>query len=381
MKTPSEFDDIRPFDPEELPAVYDRLLANKQFQAVVHFLYPDTPMEAIAAKMRQCKTNIEFQKTFCYTFLNDLVKTQSRGCEMDFSALDASRCYTFMSNHRDIVLDAALLDKMLIDAKFTTTCEIAIGDNLLSIPWVLDIVRVNKSFIVKRGLMAREQLESSIKLSKYMHYAISEKKENLWIAQREGRAKDSDDRTQKAVLKMLALAGEGSVAERLKNLHIVPLAISYEFDPCDYLKAQEMQLRRDIKDYKKGENDDVNSMRIGITGYKGHIFYHCAPCIDDFLEQLPADMPNADIYNAVAEHIDRSIFKNYHLYPNNYIAEDMLEGSTKWADHYTDEDKATFEKYLEKQMAKIDIPGKDEPFLKTKMLLMYANPLRNHLTV
>lgn len=381
MKTPTEFDDIRPFDPEELPAVYERLIANKQFQAVVNFLYPDTPMEAIAERMRQCKTNMEFQKTFCYTFLNDLVKTRSKGCEMDFSALDASKCYTFMSNHRDIVLDAALLDKLLIDAKFTTTCEIAIGDNLLSIPWVLDIVRVNKSFIVKRGLMAREQLESSIKLSKYMHYAITEKKENLWIAQREGRAKDSDDRTQKAVLKMLSLAGEGTVAERLLQLHIVPLAISYEFDPCDYLKAQEMQLRRDNKDFKKGDNDDIDSMRIGITGYKGHIFYHCAPCIDDFIKQLPPDMPKADIYNAIAEHIDKSIFRNYHLYPNNYIAADLLDGTTQRTDHYTEEDKVTFEQYLYKQMAKIDIPGKDEPFLREKMLGMYANPLRNHLSV
>ena len=381
MRTTSEFDDIRPFNSDELPEVYERLLSNPQFQAVVKFLYPKIPFETIATRMRKCKTNMEFQLTFCYTFLKDLLRHASRGCDIDISNISNRRCYTFMSNHRDIVLDSALLDMLLVDAKFDTTCEIAIGDNLLSLPWVLDIVRVNKSFIVRRGLMAKDRLMSSIKLSNYMHYAIGEKHENLWIAQREGRAKDSDDRTQKGIIKMLTLGGEGSPIERLQQLHIVPLSISYEFDPCDFLKAQEFQLRRDVEGWKKGPMDDVISMQTGIMGFKGHIHYHCAPCINEWLEQLPDDMPKADFYKAVAEHIDHDIWRGYRLYPSNFVALDLLEGTKAHADRYTDEDRQRFEAYLQGQMAKIQLPNPDTDFLRERMLTMYANPVRNQMSV
>ena len=251
MTIPEAFDSIRPFEPEELPQAYDRLLADKQFVEVLAFLYPGVPAEAIAAKMRQCRTNLEFQKTFCYTFLEQLLLKVAKGCDMDTSQVDVTKRFTFVSNHRDIVLDSALLDKLLIDAGFTTTCEIAIGDNLLSLPWVRDLVRVNKAFIVERSLPPRQMLLASKRLAEYMHFAIAQKNENVWIAQREGRAKDSDDRTQPAILKMMAMGGEGSPAERLKQLHIVPLAISYEYDPCDFLKAKELQQRRDTTDFHK----------------------------------------------------------------------------------------------------------------------------------
>lgn len=278
MNIPSEFDAIRPFEPEELPEVYDRLLSNPQFKAVTSYVFPHIPFDVIAQKMRSCKTNLEFQKAFCYGFLQDLLEKVSTGCDMDISQIDNRKRYTFISNHRDIVMDSALLDKLLIDTGFTTTCEIAIGDNLLSLPWVKDLVRVNKSFIVERDLPMRQMLMSSKRLSEYMHFAISEKHENIWIAQREGRAKDSNDRTQEAVLKMMSMGGQGSVVDRLLQLHIVPLAISYEYDPCDFLKAQEFQLKRDMKGWRKSAQDDVTSMKTGIMGYKGAIHYHCAPC-------------------------------------------------------------------------------------------------------
>lgn len=280
MIIPEEFNDIRPYEPEELPAVYDRLVQNPQFLQMVSFLFPEATPEIISQKMHECKTNMDFQLVFAYRFLKKLISKASTGLDMDVTAIDNKHNYTFMSNHRDIVLDSALLDVLLIDHGFETTCEIAIGDNLLSIPWVLDVVRLNKSFIVKRGLMARERLQASQKLARYMHFAISEKHQNLWIAQREGRAKDSDDRTQKGILKMLVLGGEGDVLDRLVNLHIVPLAISYEYDPCDFLKAQEYQLKRDDPNWKKGPYDDIISMRTGILGLKGKIHYHVAACID-----------------------------------------------------------------------------------------------------
>ena len=279
------------------------------------------------------------------------------------------------------MLDSALLSVLLIDAGFTTTCEIAIGDNLLSLPWVKDLVRVNKSFIVERALTMRQMLLSSKRMSDYMHIVIAQKHDNVWIAQREGRAKDSNDRTQEAIIKMMAMGGEGSERERIKQLHLVPLAISYEFDPCDFLKAAEFQLKRDVEGWKKSAHDDVVSMQTGIMGYKGHIHYHAAPCIDAWIDSLPEDMPKADFFKAVTTHMDEEIFKGYRLYASNYVALDLLEGTQTYAKHYTDAERQQFEAYLEGQLAKIDIPNKDVPFLRERMLTMYANPARNHMAV
>lgn len=381
MKIPEKYDSIRPYEPEELPEVYERLIADEQFKAVVGKVFPQVPFEALAAKLKQCKTNLDFQIAFCYPFLKDLLSKASKGCDIDISAIDNTRRYTFVSNHRDIVLDSALLDVMLIEADFKTTCEIAIGDNLLAAPWIEDLVRVNKSFIVKRSAGIREMLVNSRTMAEYMHLVINDKHDNIWIAQREGRAKDSDDRTQESIVKMMAMGGEGTVTERLQQLHIVPVAISYEYDPCDWLKAQEFQLKRDVEGWKKTKADDVLSMQTGIMGYKGHIHYHCAPCIDDFLASLPEDTPKADIFRIIAEHIDKGIHANYRLYANNYIAIDMLEGGNRMAEHYTPEDKAKFEMYLAGQLDKIVIPNKDEAFLKDCMLKMYANPAINKLRI
>lgn len=333
-------------------------------------------------KMHQCRTNLDFQKAFCYDFLKNLLAKASLGITADFHNIDIKKRHTFVSNHRDIVLDSALLHVELIDAGSDTTTEIAIGDNLLKLPWVKDIVRLNKSFIVERSLPMRQMLMASKRLSDYMHFVIAEKNDNVWIAQREGRAKNSDDRTQEAILKMMTMGGEGTIAERLKALHIVPLAISYEFDPCDWLKAREMQLRRDVADWKKGPMDDVISMQTGIMGYKGHIHYHSAPCIDQWIDSLPADMSKTDFYAAVAQHIDHEIWRGYRLYPSNYVALDLLRGNNDMASHYTEADRTAFEKYLEGQLAKInDLPNADTAFLRERMLEMYANPAINQLSV
>ena len=379
MKIPEQFDPIRPFEPDELPDVFDRLLQNEQFCSVLAYLYPDVPKEALAAKMHACKDNLDFQKTFCYGFLVQLLARLSKGCDIDIASLDTDSRYTFISNHRDIVLDSALLDKLLIDAGFNTTCEIAIGDNLLKLPWVKDLVRVNKSFIVERALSMREMLMASKRLSEYMHFVIAEKNDNIWIAQREGRAKDSNDRTQEAILKMMVMGGEGSIIDRLKQLHLVPLAISYEYDPCDYLKAAELQARRDNPCWQKGPMDDVTSMQTGIMGYKGYIHYQCADCIDSYLDTIPADTPKTDLFRLIADHIDRQIFAGYRLYPNNYVALDLLHGDSAHADHYTAEDKAQFEAYLKDQLDKIEMEGKDDAYLREQMLKMYANPAINQM--
>ena len=380
MNIPAEFDEIRPYAPEELPQVFEELIADPMFKVVVRQVMPGIPFDMIAAQMRQCKTNLDFQKAFLYKLLKELVLKCAKGLEFDCSAItDKSMNYTFISNHRDIVLDSAFLCVLLIENGMNTV-EIAIGDNLLIYPWIKKIVRINKSFIVKRGLGLREQLKSSMLMSSYMHYAITNKHENIWIAQRQGRAKDSNDRTQDSILKMMVMAGEGDIIDRLKEMNLVPLSLSYEFDPCDYLKAKEAQQKRDDANFKKSEADDLTNMQIGIYGYKGHIHFQTAACINAELDEIKTrNLPKTELFTVIAELIDKYIHQNYRLYPCNYIALDALNGEAKFADKYTDEDKAQFETYLSKQMDKIDLPNKDLDFLRQYMLTMYANPAINHL--
>ena len=370
-----DFDDIRPYLPEELPEVFDHLLANPDFQAALQTVYQNLPLEQVSAMIRSCKTAQEMQAKLVYPVLSQLLEQASAGLTSDFSSVvsdaEKTKCHTFVSNHRDIVLDSAFLCYVLQNNGLTTA-EIAIGDNLLIKPWIRELVRVNKSFIVQRALTMRQMLLASAKLSKYMHFAITEKHENVWIAQREGRAKDSNDRTQESVLKMMSMGGD------LRELNIVPLSISYELDPCDFLKTQEFQNKRDIEGFKKSQQDDLDNMRIGIFGPKGHIHYHAAPCINDWLDTLPADMPKADYYRAVAEHIDQEIHSHYQLFPNNYIAADLLRGDNTFADKYTAEQKLQFEGYMQKKLSMVQLEKPDMAFLTERFLTMYANVVINH---
>ena len=212
-----------------------------------------------------------------------------------------------------------------------------------------------------------------------MHYVINEKKAPVWIAQREGRSKDSTDHTQESLLKMFAMGGEGTPTERLIGLNLAPIAISYEYDPCDWLKAMEFQMKRDNPEHKKSQEDDLMNMKTGIFGYKGRVHYQAAECMNDFIAALPANMSKNDFYTAIAQEIDRRIYKSYRLYPGNFVAIDLLQDGNTYADRYTIEERATFEAYLAGQLQKIEMPGKDPDFLRTKILEMYANPALNQL--
>lgn len=375
-----EFDEIRPYHDEELPQVLEELIADPMFRQVVGAVMPGVPFEAWSQKMRACKTKQDFQKAFCYGILKKLETEATDGVSLDYTALSAGKgaVYTYISNHRDIILDSGFLSVLLVEQGMDTV-EIAIGDNLLIYPWIKKLVRVNKSFIVQRALTMRQMLAASACMSRYMHYTIGEKKQSIWIAQREGRAKDSNDRTQDSVLKMLAMGGEGDVVDRLMEMNIAPLAISYEFDPCDFLKAQEFQLKRDIADYKKTSADDLLNMRTGLFGYKGRVHFQMAACINDELAKLDRSLPKPEFFARVSALIDQRIHANYRMYPNNYIAHDLLEGNENFASCYTAEEKQRFVSYLEKQLERVTIPNKDMDFLRRMMLLMYANPLKNQL--
>lgn len=375
-----EFDEIRPYHDEELPQVFEELIADPAFRQAAGAVMPGVPFEALAQKMRACKTKLEFQRVFCYELLWKLAREASDGLTMDYTALpvDPTTAYTYISNHRDIILDSGFLSILLVDLGLDTV-EIAIGDNLLIYPWIKKFVRVNKSFIVQRALTMRQMLESSARMSRYMHYTIARKRQSIWIAQREGRAKDSNDRTQDSVLKMLAMGGEGDIIDRLMEMNIAPLAISYEYDPCDYLKAQEFQQKRDIEGYKKSTADDLLNMQTGLFGYKGRVHFQVAPCINDELARLDRSLSKPELFAHISALIDRRIHANYRLYPNNYVAHDLLEGNDSFASHYTADDRQRFTAYIDRQLERIALPGKDLPFLREKLLLMYANPLKNHL--
>ena len=378
MKVPEEFSEIRPYEPEEMRQAFNELLNDRQLNVILRGFVPWLPKPVRNGLLRMAfagvKTPLDFQKRFMKPIVKYIIRKHTDGCSFDDKLLIGNGShelrYTFVSNHRDIVLDSAFLDVLLVDAGYPTTVEIGIGDNLLIYPWIKRLVRMNKAFTVRRGLSLRETLSASQLMSRYIHFAVTQKKENIWISQREGRAKDSNDRTQDAVLKMLAMGGD------LKELNIVPLTISYEYDPCDYLKAQEFQQKRDNPSFKKSRQDDLDNMKIGIFGYKGHVVYRPAAPINTWIDDL-ADLPKSDFYKALAERMDKEIHRGYHLYPCNYIALDELNGNTANANHYTEADKRRFEDYLAGQMAKIQLPEKDETFLRERMLTMYANPVRN----
>ena len=400
-----DFDEIRPYETGEMRQAFEELLDDRQFNAVLKGFAPWLPKFLRKGLLRLAFTGVEtplqFQKRFMKPVVKYIIRKHTDGCTFNDSPLQPppnrggsnktsphlgglrGARYTFLTNHRDIVLDSAFLDVLLIDNGYPTTVEIGIGDNLLIYPWIKRLVRMNKAFIVRRGLTPRAMLESSQLMSRYIHHAVTEKHENIWLAQREGRAKDSDDRTQEAVLKMLAMGANTqhpTPNTALNPLNIVPLTISYEYDPCDYLKAQEFQQKRDNPSFKKSRQDDLDNMRTGIFGYKGRVHYHCAAPINTWMDELK-DLPKNEFYAALAQRIDTELHRNYRLYPINYCAADLLSGKGEFIAHYTEKDRLNVEDYIAQQIAKITLPEKDVPFLRERILTMYANPLKNYLKV
>ncbi len=418
----TEFDQIRPYNDDEVRPAIDSLLQDRQFSHILKNFVPILPLGMSRGVLKLATLGIHSTLDFQLRFMKPVVNYVLRKCSTghtfrhDGIAPGPER-YTFISNHRDIVLDSAILDVMLHDANFPTTCEIAIGDNLLIYPWIRTLVRLNKAFIVRRNISRRELYESSLLMSRYMHHVIQEKRENIWIAQREGRAKDSSDHTQESLLKMLTLAAtegtengqsseshrtstNGRVAsdegkaktemliESIRELNLVPLAISYEYDPCDYLKAKEFQQKRDDPAWKKTKQDDLTNMKTGIFGQKGHVHYQTGRPVNQWIDEIVSsirlrngeeqEVEKSEFFAELARRIDIEIYRNYSLFPGNYVAADLLKGQPTHAQHYTHKQLLDFEKYIKARIALIDLPNRDEDFLRERLLTMYANPVLNY---
>lgn len=344
---------------------------------------PDVDYEQFARHLLSVDSQDSFQLQIMHPFLERLEASTTDGITVGgIENYDRSKNYVLISNHRDIVLDAAFLNLSLIRSKLST-CEIAIGNNLLIMPWIDELVRINKSFIVKRDTGLRGALDAARHLSAYIHYAISTKHQSIWIAHREGRAKDSNDRTQEGLIKMLALDGGASARDNLKSINLLPVSISYEYDPNDYLKAREFLLKRRDPDFKKSQHDDLLSMETGIMGYKGRVHFELTPCINPELEQMAPDMHRSQVCAGVCEIVDRHIHGGYRLYPVNYVAYDLLNDSRRFADKYTQADVDAFNDRLTTQLAKITdigpITNDEMNFMRHMALKMYSNPLCNKL--
>lgn len=369
-----DFDQIRPFNNDEVPAVIKKLCEQPYFLRVLTFVYPGVPVDSILEKLRNILTVDQFQEVFIFPFLDNLIKTTTHGVTTSgMESISPDQSYLFISNHRDIILDSALLNFKLHEKGIATT-EIAIGDNLLIYDWITDLVKLNKSFVVRRNLPVRKMMEASETLSAFIRDSIESKHQNIWIAQREGRSKDGDDQTQGSVLKMLNLSGEGSLVDNFRDLHIVPVSISYEYDPCDYLKAFQFQLKRDDPQYKKSQRDDLTHMATGLRGRKGRIHIAFGKPIAGDLEPFADLGKNAQI-TAIAELIDQQIHHDYHLWAANYVAYDLLHDVAEYSSQYTSEEKSEFVDYIDEHISRLD--DCDESFVRQQILQMYANPVLN----
>lgn len=377
-----DFSDIAPYDDDVFHQKMETLVKDPGFLHAVNYTMPPEDVPALIQELLKIHTKYDFQQQVMKPFLEMLAKTTTDGISIGgVKYYNPALNYVFITNHRDIVLDASFLNLAFMRRGMPTS-EVAIGNNLLVFDWINDLVRLNKSFIVKRNTGLREGLLAARKLSAYIHNDILDKRESVWIAQREGRAKDSSDRTQESLIKMLALAGEGSFIDRLKEINLMPVSISYEYDPNDYLKAKEFLMKRRNPNHKKSQRDDLFSMETGLLQFKGKVHFQLTPRINAKLDQLGDFPDNNTSARYVGCLIDQAIHRSYEIFPINYIAFDMLHHVQRFAGKYTIEQRVDVEEYFNKQLDKVDAPditSEERDFMLETMLLMYANPLKNKL--
>ena len=377
-----DFSDIAPYPDEEFHSRMEKLVKEPGFLHVVNYTMPPQDVPALINELLKIDNKYDFQHQVMFPFLEMLAKTTTSGISLGgVKYVNPSTNYTFITNHRDIVLDASFLNLAFL-RKGLPTCEVAIGNNLLIFDWITDLVRLNKSFIVKRNTGLREGLLAAKKLSAYIHHCILDKGESVWIAQREGRSKDSSDKTQESLLKMLAMAGQGGFMEHLKEINLMPVSISYEFDPNDYLKAREFLLKKRNPDFKKSQRDDLFSMETGLLQFKGRVHFQLTPRINTKLDEIGEFGDNNKAAHHVGCLIDQAIHRSYQIFEINYVSYDILNGTDRFKSKYTPEKKEETIAYLNSQLDKVDlqdITPEEREYMWQMMLTMYANPLKNKL--
>lgn len=370
-----KFDAIRPYYDAEVNEGIRSSINHPMMKALMNFTFPDTPDEVWKEQLLKTHSIRDFQCNFIYQSLQKVLQKSSDGLTTSgFEKLEKNTAYLFISNHRDIILDTSLLNAALFEHGLVMTAS-AIGDNLVKKSFLLTLSKLNRNFLVLRGLPPRELLQSSKLMSEYIAQLILRENRSVWIAQREGRTKDGNDATHTGVLKMLAMASDDeNLMSYFKSLKVVPVSISYEYDPTDALKMPQLMAEAKNEIYVKEKNEDFLTLLSGIMGQKKRIHIHIGDVLDRELDLIAAenDNPNKQI-QAMTQVIDDVILSNYRLWPTNYIAYDLLYQTQRFSDQYSETERQLFERRLD---IKIDQSNKValEGFLS-----MYANPVVNKL--
>jgi glycerol-3-phosphate O-acyltransferase len=368
-----KFDSIRPFYDAEINEGIRSSVNHPMMKALMNFTFPTVADEVWKEQLLKTHSIRDFQCNFIYQSIQKVLEKSSDGLTTSgFEKLEKNTAYLFISNHRDIILDTSLLNAALFEHGLVMTAS-AIGDNLVKKAFLLTLSKLNRNFLVQRGLSPRELLQSSKLMSEYIGQLLLRENRSVWIAQREGRTKDGNDATHPGVLKMLAMAAdEPNLMDYFKKIKVVPVSISYEYDPTDALKMPQLKAEANNEIYIKEKNEDFMTLLSGIMGQKKRIHIHVGDVLDAELDGIKAEFDNANKQiQALAQAIDDSILTTYKLWPTNYIAYDLLHGTTTYASQYTDIEKAVFERRLEKRIdaqSEFEVQG---------ILAMYANPVVN----
>lgn len=371
--TMQKFDSIRPFYDTEINEGIRSSVNHPMMKALMNFTFPTVADEVWKEQLLKTHSIRDFQCNFIYHSVQKVLEKSSDGLSTSgFEKLEKNTAYLFISNHRDIILDTSLLNAALFEHGLVMTAS-AIGDNLVKKAFLLTLSKLNRNFLVQRGLSPRELLQSSKLMSEYIGQLLLRENRSVWIAQREGRTKDGNDVTHPGVLKMLAMAAdEPNLMDYFKKIKVVPVSISYEYDPTDALKMPQLKAEANNEIYIKEKNEDFMTLLSGIMGQKKRIHIHVGDVLDAELDGIKVEFDNSNKQiQALAQAIDDSILTTYKLWPTNYIAHDLLHGTTTYASQYTDIEKAVFERRLEKRIdaqSEFEVQG---------ILAMYANPVVN----
>lgn len=375
MDYSTKYDDIRPYNESEFSPAMQRIAASDAFPLLASFVYPDMAIDAVRERVKGFTTVREFQHDTMYHVNKQIIARSMTAFTYDgLGLLDPQGHYLYVSNHRDIMLDACLLQYLLVVGGFETT-QITFGANLMTNPLVVDVGRCNKMFRVERpGGDMKAFYRSSLHLSEYIRYVITEMGESVWIAQRNGRTKNGMDATDQGIVKMFCMSEQQDRVKALSELRIVPVAVSYEWEPCDVLKALELYESQYTR-YTKKPGEDLNSILTGILQQKGRVHFQlCKPIVEDELRAFEG-LTNNEYHKAVAQLIDSRINAAYHLFPNNYVAHDLLYGNTKYGGMYTQAERDAFVKrlsLLDRYEETCDLERLKELFVG-----IYANPVDN----
>ncbi len=375
MDLPELFEHIRPYRDHEVKSAIHRLMSHPAFEGVLNYLYEEADMEELRQQFLEIDSIDRFQHFFSSHTVKRIIDKTSRGLtHQGVDHLDPSTPYLFVANHRDIVLDAAIMQYLLYTNGYTTS-QITFGENLMSGQMVLDLGKLNKMFTFYRGGTKIEQYRNAVTNSAYINHVIKTEKESIWIAQRNGRTKNGDDKTQTGLLKMFAV-GNKNLSGTLAGLNMVPVTISYETEPCDIQKVRELYMA--IREtYVKAPDEDFMSIMSGITGQKGRIHFSFGTPLNSFIEALVAEgLRDNEVIGRITGEIDRQVYHDYKLWPGNYIAHDLLNDTGQYEKHYTGEEKGAFEETMNQKIATLE--GFDQNELRLMYLEMYANPVTNN---